>query len=560
MRRILLSAVGVFTLICSLLVIWTGPANASDACTSGTSASGTPVYYCGVWVPSGGVPIYASTSTGSAIVDRLHTGGTANWFYCSESGGTATSGGYSSTSWARTIGDDHAAQGYVPAIYFSGAENYWPSLPGCSGTSGSGSTICTPDVNHAGVEVGYCPIWTPSGGVPVYSSTSTTSGIVDYLRTAGDTNWFYCQQNGGTATVGGYSSTNWAQTVGDDSGATGWVPAVYFDAPQNYWNGLSACSSPPPPPPTDSSCTASTNSSGVGVYYCPVWLPSGGVPVYSGTSTTSTVVDHLHTGGSANWFYCSLDGSTATVSGASSSNWAKTVGDDHGATGWVPAVYFTGAQNYWPGLTTCSGTTNNPPPTPPSNGGATSSGSLNCDGTTVTYTSLPALTIALVTNACNLHGTYSWGGGHVGIPGPSYGHYDGSDSASLHDDQVKGMDCSGFVRYAYYLTVYNDALNGYTYQQWNLAQALPHQVSFNTSGSSTWSYSSATKKWTGGPSAVGYEPQLRVGDLLWYGHDGNEHIAIYIGNGKQVNAYQSGDPYGVTSVSHSTFWGSVRLW
>ena len=39
---------------------------------------------------------------------------------------------------------------------------------------------------------------------------------------------------------------------------------------------------------------------------------------------------------------------TASVSGYTSSDWARTVGDDNGATGYVPAVYFSGAENYWP--------------------------------------------------------------------------------------------------------------------------------------------------------------------------------------------------------------------
>ncbi len=553
MKRILSIALGVAALMCTMLVGWASPASASDGCTAGHSASGEAVYYCSVWLPSGGVPIYAGTSTGSTVVDHLHTGGTANWFYCSVSGGTASASGYTSTSWARTIGDDHGTQGYVPAVYFGGAENYWLGLPACGGSTGSGGANCTAGVNSAGTNVGYCPIWTPSGGAPVYSTTSTSSTVVDHLHTAGDGNWFYCQQNGGTATASGYTSSNWAKTIGDDHGATGWVPAVYFAGSQNTWHNLGACSTPAPPP-ADGSCTASTNSSGQGVYYCPVRLPSGGVPIYSSTSTSSSVVDHLLTGGTANWFYCSVSGSTATVGGYSSSSWAKTIGDQHGATGYVPAVYFTGTQNYWPGLTKCSGSTNAPPPPPPVSGGTTSSGSLTCHGYSVPYTSLPARTITLLTKACGLSGTYSWDGGHVSTPGPSYGHYDGSDPASLNDGNVKGMDCSGFVRYAYYLTTGNDALDGYTWQQWTLANSMPHKSLFSTS--SSWSYNGS---WHG-PSAVSYESSLKPGDIIWYGHEANEHVAIYIGGGRQVNAFESGQPYGVTNLESSDFWGSVRLW
>jgi cell wall-associated NlpC family hydrolase len=485
------------------------------------------------------------------VIDHLHTGGTANWFYCSQAGGTASASGYTSTSWARTIGDDHGTQGYVPAVYFGGAENYWLGLPACGGSSTSGGTQCTAGTNRAGTEVAFCPVWLPSGGVPIYSTTSTTSTIVDHLHTGGNVNWFYCQQNGGTATAGGYTSSNWAKTIGDDHGSTGYVPAVYFSGAQNYWYGLGACGTPPPSP-SDGACTASTNGSGQGVYYCPVWLPSGGVPIYAGTSTSSAVVDHLLTGGSANWFYCSVNGSTATVGGYSSSNWAKTIGDQHGATGYVPAVYFTGAQNYWPGLTTCSGSGNAPPPPPPSNGGTPSSGSLTCHGYSVPYTSLPALTITLLTKACAETGTYTWGGGHGGAPGKTYGHYDGSDPASLNDANVLGFDCSGFVRYIYYETTGNDALDGVTWQQWTLAQAMPHKAVISTSG---WSYSGG---WNG-PSASGYLSQLKPGDLMFYGHNADEHVAIYIGGGRQVNAYESGQPFGVTT-SGGDFWGAIRLW
>jgi cell wall-associated NlpC family hydrolase len=545
MKRLITAALGLFALMCTLLV-WSGPASASDACTAGHNASGQAVYYCAVWVPSGGVPIYASTSAGSSIVDRLHTGGTANWFFCSQAGGSMTVSGYSSSNWARTVGDDHGAQGYVNATYFDGVENYWNGLPACANSSGAGAATCTPTNNAAGQNVADCPIWVPSGGVPVYATTSTTSAIVDHLYTAGDTNWFYCQQNGGSDTVGGYTSSNWAKTVGDDSGATGYVNAVYFDGVQNYWPNLTACGTTAPGP-ADDSCTPSGS-----VYYCPIWVPSGGVPVYSSTSTTSTVVDHLYTGGSANWFYCSVNGGTATVDGYSSSNWAKTIGDDHGATGYVPAVYYTGVQNYWPGLTACSGSGNTPPPPPPSSGGGTSSGSLTCDGTTVSYTSIPALTLTMLQKACGFSGIYSYGGGHGPTPGPSYGYYDGSDPNSLHDSSVKGLDCSGFVRYAYYLTTGNDALDGNTARQWTLVNAMPHNTIISTKSNSAWSGS--------GPSVASYQSQLKVGDLLFYGYGASDHIAIYIGNGKQVNAYESTMPYGITNVWGNEFWGAARLW
>lgn len=545
-----ISAISVILTLIGLVGISSSPASASDACTSGHNAAGQAVYYCGVWLPSGGVPVYASTSQGSTVIDHLHTGGTANWFFCSQSGGTATASGYTSTSWARTIGDDHGATGYVPAVYFSGAENYWYGLPACSTPSG---TKCSAGSNNSGTSVFYCPIWVPSGGVPVYSSTSSTATVVDHLHVGGDANWFYCQQNGGSASAGGYTSSNWAKTVGDDNGATGWVPAVYFSGAQNYWYGMDACTAPPPPP--TGGCNAGHNGSGATVYYCPVWVPSGGVPIYSSTSQSSTVVDHLHTGGSANWFYCKVSGSTATVSGYSSSSWAKTVGDDAGATGWVPAVYFTGAQNYWPGLPACgTGTGNPPPPPPPSNGGSLTSGSA-CG---IAFSSLPNLTLKLIQNACRVtvpsdsmyqYSIYAWNGGHGANPGPTYGSCDANNGAP-NDCHVDGFDCSGLVRWAYYQTTGVDALDGYTWGQWPDALSLPHKAVIDGgahSGNST--------------NVNSYLSQLQPGDVLWYGNNANQHVAIYVGNGKQMNAYQSGTHDGVTSVTTGdVFWGAVRFW
>ena len=263
LRPLISSPAVILALVAASLVTGAGPAAASDGCTAGTNASGSAVYYCGVWVPSGGVPVYAGTSTGSAVIDHLYTGGTANWFYCHVAGGAASASGYSSSDWARTVGDSHGATGYVPAVYFSGVENYWLGLPSCGGPAGPPGSTCSSGSNHAGQSVYYCPVWVPSGGIPIYSSTSTSSTIVDHLYTGGTANWFYCQTNGSTATVGGYSSSNWAKTIGDSSGATGYVPAVYFTGSQNYWPGLPGCgSSPPPPPPVSGGGNTSGSACG----------------------------------------------------------------------------------------------------------------------------------------------------------------------------------------------------------------------------------------------------------------------------------------------------------
>jgi len=439
MLTAVISVISVLTALLGLAGVASAPAEAADVCTSGTNAAGQTVYYCGVWVPSGGVPVYASTSPDSAVVDHLHNGGTSNWFFCSQSGATATASGYTSSNWARTAGDDHGAQGYVPAVYFSGSANYWSGLPACSAPTGS-SSKCTPGTNRSGNAVFYCPIWVPSGGVPVYSSTSASATVVDHLNVGGSVNWFSCQQNGGAASAGGYTSSNWAKTVGDDHGAIGWVPAVYFSGSQPYWDGVAAYSSAAPPPPP-----------------------------------------------------------------------------------------------------------------PPSDGGAITPG-VAC-GTS--FNGLPALTVKLIQNACRVtnpndemypYSIYAWDGGHGASPGPTYG--DCSPSNGAPDDcHVKGFDCSGLVRWAYYLTTGSDALNAYTWGQWTAAQKLPHKavISGGAGGNST--------------NVNNYLSQLQPGDVLWYGTNANEHVAIYLGNGKQMNAYQSGTHDGVTSVnSGSVFWGAVRFW
>lgn len=109
---------------------------------------------------------------------------------------------------------------------------------------------CTRGGSYGGRAVYYCTIW--KANTPIYASTSQGSGVIDHLHASGRANWFFCQKNGSTATGSGYSASNWAQTVGDDAGRTGWVPAIYFSGAQNYWVGLPACGGTTTPPPTSS--------------------------------------------------------------------------------------------------------------------------------------------------------------------------------------------------------------------------------------------------------------------------------------------------------------------
>ncbi|GAA4633183.1 hypothetical protein GCM10023196_069750 [Actinoallomurus vinaceus] len=122
-----------------------------------------------------------------------------------------------------------------------------------------------------------------------------------------------------------------------------------------------------------------------------------------------------------------------------------------------------------------------------------------------------------VRTACAQLGVwYSWGGGHGPVPGPTYGHYDGQDPASKNDGQRLGFDCSGLVRYAYYRATGRDILNGTSDNQFHTrlagARFSPGQGA--------------------GP--------LLPGDLLFWGRGHIHHVAMYLGAGQMVEAFQSG--------------------
>jgi len=105
---------------------------------------------------------------------------------------------------------------------------------------------------------------------------------------------------------------------------------------------------------------------------------------------------------------------------------------------------------------------------------------------------------------------YAWGGGTLN--GPSEG--------TGIDQGIIGFDCSGLVRFAYY-------------QGTNYAVSLPRtaQQQYN-----------ATKSH---PVAV---RDLQAGDLLFWGTDHIHHVAIYIGNGRMIEAPQSGQRIAETAI------------
>ncbi len=88
---------------------------------------------------------------------------------------------------------------------------------------------------------------------------------------------------------------------------------------------------------------------------------------------------------------------------------------------------------------------------------------------------------------------YSWGGGS--LTGPSEG---------VDNDAGKiGFDCSGLTRFAF--AGVGVQIPKYSGDQYGAGRAIPHS-------------------------------QARRGDLIFYGPGGSQHVAIYLGNGKMLEA------------------------
>ncbi|MFD8816538.1 C40 family peptidase [Streptomyces sp. NPDC059627] len=144
---------------------------------------------------------------------------------------------------------------------------------------------------------------------------------------------------------------------------------------------------------------------------------------------------------------------------------------------------------------------------------------------------------AAVNAACSQIGVwYSWGGGHGATPGATYGYYDGSDPDSLHDNERMGFDCSGLMRYAYYRATGSDLLNGTADDQYH----SPH-------ASARFSASQGTTP-------------LVPGDLMFWGSGYIHHVAMYLGAGQMVEAYESGTHIRVTPVrTGGDYAGAIRI-
>lgn len=105
---------------------------------------------------------------------------------------------------------------------------------------------------------------------------------------------------------------------------------------------------------------------------------------------------------------------------------------------------------------------------------------------------------------------YAWGGGTLNGPSPGTGP----------DTGITGFDCSSLVRYAYY-------------------QGTNHRITLPRTSQEQYN---ATKTH---PVAV---PDLQPGDLLFWGKARIHHVALYIGNGRMIEAPQSGQPIVETSI------------
>lgn len=112
--------------------------------------------------------------------------------------------------------------------------------------------------------------------------------------------------------------------------------------------------------------------------------------------------------------------------------------------------------------------------------------------------------------------TYSWGGGNW--YGPTLGIRDGGVADSYGDYNKVGFDCSGLMMYAFYAVgIQLDHYSGYQY----------------TSGTQV------------------PVDQAKRGDMLFWGIGGASHVALYLGDGKMLEAPQSGSTVQVSDVRWS---------
>ncbi|MFC9516900.1 NlpC/P60 family protein [Nocardiaceae bacterium NPDC056970] len=108
---------------------------------------------------------------------------------------------------------------------------------------------------------------------------------------------------------------------------------------------------------------------------------------------------------------------------------------------------------------------------------------------------------------------YAWGGGNAN--GPTLGIRDGGVADSYGDFNKVGFDCSGLMIYAFA----------------GAGISLPHYTGYQ--------YTAGTQV----PSS-----QMRRGDMIFWGPNASQHVALYLGDGQMLEAPQSGSTVRVSPV------------
>ncbi|NEW28951.1 NlpC/P60 family protein [Nocardia cyriacigeorgica] len=138
------------------------------------------------------------------------------------------------------------------------------------------------------------------------------------------------------------------------------------------------------------------------------------------------------------------------------------------------------------------------------------------DGDVPSVTGSEAIEIVVDRAMSQLGVTYAWGGGDE--DGPTLGIRDGGVADSHGDYNKVGFDCSGLMIYAFA----------------GIGVSLPHY--------SGYQYNAGTR--------VPVDERER-GDMLFWGPNGSQHVALYLGDGKMIEAPQSGDVVKVSPVRES---------
>lgn len=110
---------------------------------------------------------------------------------------------------------------------------------------------------------------------------------------------------------------------------------------------------------------------------------------------------------------------------------------------------------------------------------------------------------------------YAWGGGNAN--GPTLGIRDWGVADQYGDYQKIGFDCSGLTLYAFAAVGLD--IGHYTGYQYNQGRKIP--VS-----------------------------EIKRGDMLFWGPNAEYHVAIYLGDGKMIEAPQSGDVVKISDVRY----------